>query len=107
MRKGKIEVSVSLTDIRKDSPEEIQKKIGRLSDDELEKELNKSQQALETIGSSENYLEKKNPKKHHRSLGYRLPIRLQERVLGFSHRPSVTKSRVRLQLPGHHRCVHP
>lgn len=35
--------------------------------------------------------EKKNPKKHHRSLGYRLPIRLQERVLGYSHRPSVTK----------------
>lgn len=51
MRKGKIEVSVSLTDITKDSPEEIQEEIGRLSDDELEKELNKSQQALETIDS--------------------------------------------------------
>lgn len=51
MRKGKIEVTVSLTDIRKDSPEEIQKKIGRLSDNELEKELYKSQQALETIDS--------------------------------------------------------
>lgn len=36
-----------------------------------------------------------------------LPIRLQARVLGYSHRPSVTKSRVRLQLPGRHRRLYP
>lgn len=39
------------------------------------------------------------PKKHHCSLGYRLPIRLQARVLGYSQRPSVTKDRLWLQVP--------
>lgn len=39
------------------------------------------------------------PKKHHCSLGYRLPIRLQARVPGYSQRPSVTKDRLWLQVP--------
>ena len=51
MRKGKIEVSVSLPDTRKVSPGAIQKQLEILSDDELEKELHESQQALETIES--------------------------------------------------------
>lgn len=36
-----------------------------------------------------------------------LPIRLQTRALGYNHKPSVTKSRVRLQPPGRHRAVYP
>ncbi len=39
------------------------------------------------------------PKKHHCSLGYRLPIRLQARAPGYSQRPSVTKDRLWLQVP--------
>jgi len=42
---------------------------------------------------------KRNPKEHIVPWGYIFPIRLQARVPGYSRRPSVTKSRVRLQTP--------